>query len=213
MYHFMSAFTVLTLFSNYLLSAWFIIHGLTSRKLPCRGLPDMTLDGSKIDRLEDNSYDTCITPLSYDSRLGKFTLEIFNIMQTTLGIVTAISPEASCYPPGVVLAAETTDKNIVECILVDDDDTAGKFRICRHTCFCSGCCLYIHIHFNNLRALRLQNTQWQLCDIQVCYDWHIMAWTKWPPCCKRLFECIFLGAYFYFYSMFISTDATDTNSA
>ena len=214
MYHFMSAFTVLTLFSNYLLSAWFIIHGLTSRKLPCRGLPDMTLDGSKIDRLEDNSYDTCITPLSYDSRLGKLTLEIFNMMQTTLEIVTAISPEASCNPPGVVLAAETTDKDIVECILVDDEDTAGKFRICRHTCFCRSCCLYIHIHFNSLRALRLQNTQWQLCDIQVCYDWHTMAWTKWPPCCKRYFWMHFLGCLFlYFFSMFIPTDPPDTNSA
>ena len=187
MYHFISAFAVLTLFSKHFLSAWFIIHGLTSRKLPCRGLPDMTLDGSTLARLGDTSHDTCVKPLSYGYRLGKLILEIFNITQTTLEIVTAISPEASCHPPGVVLAAETTSKDIVECILADDDDTTGKFRICRHTCFCRDCCLYIHIHFNSLRASRLQNTQWQLCDLQVCYDWHTMTCTKWPPCCKRYF--------------------------
>ena len=214
MYHFMLAFTVLTLFSKYLLSAGFITHGLTSRKLPCRGLPDMTLDGGKIDHLEDNSYDTCITPLSYGSRLGKFTLEIFNITQTSLEIVTAISLEASCYPPEVVLAAETTNKDIVECILVDVDDTTGKFRMCRHACFCNDCCLYVHVHFNSLRASRLQNTQWQLCDIQVCYDWHIMAWTKWPPCCKWYFWIQFLERLFSsLYAQFIPTDPNDTNSA
>ena len=130
----------------------------------------MTFDGSTLAHLEDTNHATCIAPLSHGSRMGKLTLEIFNITQTTLDIVTAISPEALCHPPGVVLAAETTDKDIVECILADDYNITGKFRICRHTCFCRGSCLYIHIHFNSLHAFRLQNTQWQLCDLQVCYD-------------------------------------------
>ena len=86
-----------------------------------------------------------------------------------LHVVTAIYKEASCNPPGVVLAVETIERNLIECILVDDDNSDANFRACRYTCICNSCCTFVHINFYNLKALRLQNIDLQLCDVQVCF--------------------------------------------
>ena len=124
-----------------------------------------------MDLLEDTSDDTCIAPLRYGPDMSTITLEIFNHTKTVLQVVTAVSKETSCNPPGVVLAAETVDEQLVECALVDEDDTNVNVRVCRYACNCLGnCgCAFIHIYFYDLLALGLQNVHWKLCDIQVCF--------------------------------------------
>ena len=149
--------------------AGFIIHDLTSSHLACSGVPETPIDGSVLDSLEDTNYDTCITPLSHGSDRAKITLEIFDCMGQ-LQVVTAISKDASCGAPGVVLAAETVNGYLVECALEDDaENTTLKFRACRYKCLSNNCCSFVHIHFFDLRVRRVQNTQWKLCDIQIYF--------------------------------------------
>ena len=152
-----------------ILSVGFIIHDLTTNSLPCKGVPETTVGTNTSDPLGDTSYDTCVSPLSYGSKMAKVTLEMFSQTNTMLQVVIAVSKEASCNPPGVVLAAETVEKNLIECTIVDDDNSDVSFRACRYTCICHSCCKFVHIHFYKLHGFRLQNIHSQLCDVQVCF--------------------------------------------
>ena len=96
--------------SHVILSVGFIIHDLTTNSLPCKGVSETTVGTNTLDLLEDSSYDTCVSPLSHGSKMAKVTLEMFNHTNTILQVVIAVSKEASCNPPGVVVAAETVEK-------------------------------------------------------------------------------------------------------
>ena len=157
-------------FVSCILSVGFIIHGLSTSSLPCKGVPEPTVGTSTLDLLEDTSYDTCVAPLSHGSKKAKITLEMFHHTNTMLQVVIAVSKDASCNPPGVVLAVETVGNNLVECTLVDDDNSNVNVKVCSYICHCNSCCAFIHIHFYNLHVFRLQNVNWQLCDIQICFS-------------------------------------------
>ena len=152
-------------------SVEFIIQGLTTSAVPCRGVPDTTIERSTSDDLEDGSYDTCIVPLSQGSDLARITLEVLNHTATVLQVTTAFSKEVPCSTPGVLLTAEAVSDQLVECALGNEDDTNLNIRVCDYTCqcFCKSGCAFIHIHFYNLRALGLNNLHWKLCDVQLCY--------------------------------------------
>ena len=143
-----------------------MIHDLTDTPLPCAEVTDTIVTTNT---LEDASYDTCVTPLTHSSNMAKITLEMFGPMNTSLQVVTAVSNEASCNPPGVVLAAETAEKSLVECLEGGDDNSYVDFRVCRYECLCNSSCAFVHIYFYDLHALSLQNTNWQLCDLQICF--------------------------------------------
>ena len=150
------------------ISDGFRIHGPTTRTLPCKGVPDTPVGGSTSKYLEDTSHDTCIAPLNDGSDRVKITLEILN-NTNTLHVVIAMSNDATCDPPGVILAAETVDEHYVECTLWNDDVTNVNVRLCHFECICKRCCAFVHIHFYNLRVRHVLNTHWQLCDIQICF--------------------------------------------
>ena len=119
--------------------------------------------------IQNSDPSKCIFPLEGGSSSARLTLKRFFNNGTLMTVRTTVSAGTACNAPGTTVMMEFEDSpRLIECGLVQVADESVDTRICSYICNCERLCSRIHLEFVDLSALMINNTQWELCNVQIC---------------------------------------------
>ena len=115
--------------------------------------------------------DVCTAPLSNGGATARITLRRYMESGPFVDVRVYQSDDAFCYSLALTVMVEVKYEGrpvvLQECSLQRDGEQSGH-RYCMYRCVCAGPCSRLHLQFQSLKAINIDNTAWKYCGVQIC---------------------------------------------
>ena len=113
----------------------------------------------------------CSAPLSNGVRSARITLRRYLESGPFVDVRVYQTGAAFCSSLALTVMVEVRyqDRPVVlqECSLQRTGQQSGH-RYCPYRCVCAGPCNQLHLQFQSLKAINIDNTAWEYCGVQIC---------------------------------------------